>query len=53
MSDPDAEIVIKEQVDLWTMSHGFSDADEMKQWGARMERERLAKFDLKEMAEND
>jgi hypothetical protein len=53
MSDPDAEIVIKEQADLWAMSHGFSDADEMKQWGEQMERERLAKFDLKEVTENE
>ena len=53
MSDPDAEIVIKEQADLWAMSHGFSDADEMKQWGEQMERERLAKFALKEVTENE
>jgi len=31
------------------MSHGFSDADEMKQWGEQMERDRLAEFDLKIM----
>jgi hypothetical protein len=53
MSDPDAEIVIEEQADLWAMSHGFSDADEMKQWGEQMERERLAKFALKEVTENE
>jgi hypothetical protein len=53
LSDPDAEIVVKEQADLWAMSRGFSDADEMKQWGEQMERERLAEFDLKEMAENE
>jgi hypothetical protein len=35
MPDPDAEIVIKEQADLWAMSHGFSDADEMKQWASK------------------
>ena len=52
-SDPDAESVMKEQADLWAMSHGFSDADEMKQWGERMERERLAKLDLKEVTENE
>lgn len=52
MSDPDAEIVIKEQADLWAIWHGFSDADEMKQWGEEMERDRLAKFDLKEVTEN-
>ena len=53
MSDPDAEIVIKEQADLWTMWHGFSDADEMKQWGEQVERERLAKLDVKEVTENE
>ena len=53
MSDPDAEIVIEEQADLWAMSHGFSDADEMKQWGEQIERERLAKLDLKEVTENE
>ena len=53
MSDPDAEIVIKEQADLWAMSLGFSDADDMKQWGEQMERERLAQFDLKEGTENE
>uniref|UniRef100_UPI004048BDAD hypothetical protein n=1 Tax=Yoonia sp. TaxID=2212373 RepID=UPI004048BDAD len=53
MSDADAEIVLKEQADLWAMSHGFSDADEMKQWGEQMERERLAKLDLKEVTENE
>lgn len=53
MSDPHAEIVIREQADLWAMSHGFSDADDMKQWGEQIERERLAEFDLKEMAENE
>lgn len=53
MSDPDAEIVIKEQVHLRAMSNGFSDADEMKQWGEQMERERLAKFALKEVTENE
>ena len=53
MSDPDAEFVIKEQADLWAMSHGFTDADEMQQWGEQMERERLAKFALKEVTENE
>lgn len=53
MSDPDAKIVIKEQADLWAMSHGFSDADEIKQWGEQMERERLTKFALKEVTENE
>ena len=53
MSDPDAKIVIKEQADLWAMSHGFSDADEIKQWGEQMERERLATFALKEVTENE
>ena len=53
MSDPDSEIVIKEQADLWAMSHGFSDADDMKQWGEQIERERLAEFDLKEVAKNE
>jgi hypothetical protein len=53
MSGPDAEIVIEEQAELWAMSHGFSDADEMKQWGEQMERERLAEFDLKEVTENE
>ena len=53
MSDPDAEIAIKEQADLWAMSHGFSDADEMKRWGEQMERESLAKFDSKEVTENE
>jgi len=47
--NPDTEIVLKEQADLWAMSHGFSDADEMKQWGEQMERDRLAGFDLKIM----
>jgi hypothetical protein len=53
MSDPDAEFLIKEQAELWAMSHGFSDADEMKQWGEQMEHERLAKLDLKEVTENE
>ena len=53
MSDPDAEIVIKEQADLWAMSHGFSDADEMKQWGEQMECDRLSEFDSKEVTENE
>jgi hypothetical protein len=53
MSDPDAEIVIKEQADLWAMSHGFSDADEMKQWGEQMERERLAKSESKKVTDNE
>ncbi|MCW1950226.1 MAG: hypothetical protein KIH44_002520 [Octadecabacter sp.] len=53
MSDSDAENVIKEQADLWAMSHGFSDVDEMKQWGEQMERERLAKFALNEVTENE
>ena len=53
MSDPDAEIVIEEHANLWAMSHGFSDAGEMKQWGEQMERERLAKLDLKEVTGNE
>lgn len=53
MSDPDAELLLKEQADLWAMSYGFTDADEIKHWGERMERERLAKTDLKEMTENE
>ena len=53
MSDPDAEILIKEQADLWAMSQGFSDADEMKQWGEQMERERLAKSESKKVADNE
>ena len=53
MSDPDAELLLKEQADLWAMSYGFIDADEMKQWGEQMERERLAEFDLKEVTENE
>ena len=53
MSDPDAEIVMKEQADLWAMSHGFSDADEMKQWGEQMERERLAKSESKKVTDNE
>jgi len=48
MSDPDAEIVIKEQADLWAMLHGFSDADEMKQWGEQMERAGLTGLDITE-----
>ncbi|WP_299567964.1 hypothetical protein [uncultured Sulfitobacter sp.] len=53
MPDPDSEIIIKERTDLWAMSHGFSDANETKQWGEQMERERLAEFDLKEVTENE
>lgn len=53
LPDPDTEIVLKVQADLWAMSHGFSDADEMKQWGEQMERERLAEFDLKKVTENE
>ena len=53
MSDPDSEIVIKERADLWAMSHGFSDADEMKQWGEQMERERLAKSESKKVTDNE
>jgi len=53
MSDPDAKIVLKEQADLCAMWHGFSDADEMKQWGEQMEHERLAKLDLKEVTGNE
>jgi len=53
MPDPDSEIIIKERTDLWAMSHGFSDANEMKQWGEQIERERLAEFDLKEVTENE
>ncbi len=47
MSDQDAEIIVKERADLWAMSHGFSDGDDMKQWGEQMECERLAKFGSK------
>tara|TARA_R110001599_G_scaffold8548_1_gene41395 strand:- start:1417 stop:1581 length:165 start_codon:yes stop_codon:yes gene_type:complete len=53
MSDPDSELLLKEQADLWAMSYGFIDADEMKQWSEQMERERLAEFDLKEVTENE
>ena len=53
MSDPDSEIIIKERADLWAMSHGFSDADEMKQWGEQMERERLAKSESKKVTDNE
>ncbi|WP_341235923.1 hypothetical protein [uncultured Sulfitobacter sp.] len=53
MSDPDAEILIEERADLWAMSHGFSDADEMKQWGKQMERERLAKSESKKVTHNE
>jgi hypothetical protein len=35
------------------MSHGFSDADEIRQWGEQMERERLTKFDVVEVTENE
>lgn len=40
--DQDAEILHKEQADLWAMSYGFGNADEMKQWGEQAEREYLA-----------
>ncbi|SEQ79035.1 hypothetical protein [Thalassovita taeanensis] len=53
MSDPDAELLLKEQADLWAMSYGFIDADEMKQWGEQMERERLAKSESKKVTDNE
>lgn len=57
MSDPDAdadaEIVITERADLWAMSHGFTDADEMKHWGEQMERDRLAKSESKKVTDNE
>ena len=53
MSDPDAELLPKEQADLWAMSYGFTDADDMKQWGEQMERERLAKSESKKVTDNE
>ena len=37
-----ADLMTDEQADLWAMSYGFADAREMKEWGERVERERLA-----------
>ena len=53
MSDPDSELLLKEQADLWAMSYGFIDADEMKQWSEQMERERLAKSESKKVTDNE
>ena len=36
------EILTTEEADLWAMSYGFRGAEEMKEWGEQMERERLA-----------
>lgn len=48
--DQDAEILEREQADLWAMSYGFSDAAEMKQWGEQAEREYLAERQAKKDA---
>lgn len=40
-SEPETELIKMENADLWTMSYGFGDADELKDWGEQMERDRL------------
>lgn len=40
----ETEILNNEKNELWAMSYGFSDADEMKEWCAQNERERLAEL---------
>jgi len=40
--DEKAELLRSEDADLWAMSYGFNNADELKAEGERLERERLA-----------
>ena len=41
-SAEETEMLMREKADLWAMSYGFRDTEEMKEWGEQVERERLA-----------
>ncbi|MEO9824145.1 MAG: hypothetical protein ABJF50_06985 [Paracoccaceae bacterium] len=44
VSDLEADYFKAENADLWAMWYGFGDADELKEWGEKMERDRLAEL---------
>lgn len=48
---PKTEVLEDEQANLWAMSYGFGDTDEMKEWGEQMERDRLAEIAFKKGGE--
>ncbi|WP_299085824.1 hypothetical protein [uncultured Ruegeria sp.] len=45
-SDKSAELA-DERAKLWTLWHGFQDADEQEEWDEQAERERLAELTSK------